>query len=69
MFGFSTTTATAPLSTPVSFSPTMRSVLLPDGPEYAPRVRLGRSGSVASSDSKIPIMSTTSGTFKEIFLS
>ena len=52
--GFSTTTATALLSNPVIFSPTIKSELLPLGPEYAVKVNDGKSASPESFYSNTP---------------
>ena len=68
-FGFSTTTATALLSNPVIFSPTIKSELFPLGPEYAVRVNDGKSASPESFDSNTANNWTASGTFNEILRS
>ena len=62
-FGFSTTTATALLSNPVIFSPTIKSELFPLGPEYAVRVNDGKSALPESFDSNTANNWTASGTF------
>ena len=69
-FGFSTTKATALLSNPVIFSPTIKSELFPLGPEYAVRVNDGKSASPESFDSNtLLIIEQASGTFNEILRS
>ena len=61
-----TNCATAPLSSPIIFSPTTVFVFK-DKPETV--VNLSRVGSFSSWDSKIDTMLTTSGTFNDISLS
>ena len=67
--GFSTTTATALLSNPVNFSPTIKSELFPLGPEYAVKTSDGKSASPLSFDSNTANNWHASGTFNEILRS
>ena len=69
VFGFSTTKATALLFKPVIFSPTIKSELLPLGPEYAVAVNDGKSASPLSFDSMTANNWQASATFNDIFLS
>ena len=65
----SATTATAPLSWPITNSPITRSVVFPDGPFKDVNVIFGADASEVSLDSKIPWILTTSALFNTIFLS
>ena len=68
-FGFSTTNPTALLVNPVIFSPIIKSELLPLGPSYAVKAKVGKSGSPASFDSMTASNWQASGMFKDILLS
>ena len=67
-FIISATIATPP-SVDIISSPTVKSAVVPLGPDNEDNVIDGRSGSVISFDSYIPITLSTSGTFKQISLS